>query len=139
LEKQGKTIKGSVLNVGSANDEYNYKRFFPHATIFHNLDKRNRPNVDIVADVEWMPQATNSEDCIVACFMLYDVSNPQVALNEFRRVLKPNGVLLATFQTPFTKTETLSLLEKLRIEEFEEYFEDGQLICVFIRAMKLGD
>jgi len=146
LSRQGKNIKGSVLNVGSGHDQHCYRRFFPHTTRFRNLDKAGFAEVNVVADVQDMPQIpSKSEDCIVAFFMLYQVPDVEAALREFRRVLKPNGVLLATFSNKygsnrvhkFTKTEVFRLVKNyFDLEDLEEYKEKGEFICAFIKAIK---
>ena len=98
LEEYGKDIGGSVLNAGSADDRFFYKRFFPKATRYRTLDIRGEFNPNIIADVQNMPKVeTNSEDCIIATFMLYQVPDTRAALREFKRVLKPNGILFTSF------------------------------------------
>lgn len=145
IERQGRAVEGSVLHAGSGPDTYHYKRFFPSSKRFRNLDKSKFDNVDVVANVEDMPGVpSNSEDCILATFMIYQVSDVEAALREFRRVLKLRGVLLMTFTAPswrghggkrFPKATAFKLVERhFEIKEVEEYVEKGELICTFIRA-----
>lgn len=146
LEAHGKTVKGSVLHVGSGDDAYHYKQYFPNASKYQTLDKNPIFNPDIVADVQNMPEVpSESEGCIVATFMLYQVPNIEDALQEFRRVLKPNGILLATFTSKyggnrvhvFNKPEAIHYTGKyFEIENVEEYCENDEFVAIFIRATK---
>ena len=49
-----------------------------------------------VADAQSLPFASNSFDLIFSCECLEHVPDPQKALNEFYRVLKPSGHLILT-------------------------------------------
>jgi SAM-dependent methyltransferase len=48
-----------------------------------------------VADIEMLPLKSGVVDVVVAAFMLYHVPNLHRGLSEIRRVLRPDGVLLA--------------------------------------------
>lgn len=50
----------------------------------------------VVADVTRIPLQDASVDAILAMHMLYHVADPQVAVREVRRVLRPGGTLLAS-------------------------------------------
>jgi len=121
LEKRGKDITGSVLNVGSAQDRFLYTRFFPKATRYRTLDIRGEFKPDVIADVQNMPEVeTDGEDCVIAAFMIYQVPDVRAALREFQRVLKPGGILFVTFThtrgsyriRTFTHTDALRLSEE---------------------------
>ena len=49
-----------------------------------------------VADAVALPLADNSIDTVLALWMLYHVDDRPAALREFRRVLRPGGVVVAT-------------------------------------------
>lgn len=148
LEKHGKTIKGSVLHVGSADDPYHYEQYFPNASKYRTLDCNPSFKPDIVADVQNMSEVpSESEDCIVATFMLYQVPSVENALEEFRRVLKPHGFLLVTFTSRygedrihvFNKTEAVGYTEKyFKIDDAKEHCENGEFVAMFFRARKDG-
>ncbi|GAH86088.1 unnamed protein product, partial [marine sediment metagenome] len=89
----------------------------------------------IIADVQNMPQIpTDSEDCIIAYWLLYYLSNHRSALAEFRRVLKPNGVLLVNFIGDALKSNPRVLRRWNHIEAFEALepffeIEEAELYC----------
>jgi len=152
VRKHGKNITGSVLNVGSKRDKYIKKHFFPKAVRYRNLDIIEYPEVDIIADIQNMPQIpSNSEDCIVAIWMIYQVPDVTSALKELKRVLKSNGVLLITFAGPghrmgskhahsegFSKLNVENLIKPyFKIDELMEYIDEGLLVCTFIKAQPI--
>ncbi len=55
------------------------------------LDKVTDYNPDIVGDIHELPFADNSIDAIVCCAVLEHVEEPQKAVREMYRVLKPGG------------------------------------------------
>jgi SAM-dependent methyltransferase len=52
-----------------------------------------------VADAMALPFADGSFDAVIACHMLYHVPDARAALVEFRRVLRPGGVIAVTTNT----------------------------------------
>jgi SAM-dependent methyltransferase len=63
---------------------------------------RSTPIVAVRADIGRMPCATGSVDAIHAGAAIHCWPNPQAAMAEISRVLKPGGVFVAsTFLTPF--------------------------------------
>lgn len=120
LEKHGKTIRGTVLHVGSGEDNFRYKQYFPNAERYRCLDIKPLPNVDIVSDVQDMPEVpSNSEDCVIATFFLLLVPDVKAALKEIKRVVRPKGKVFLTFTNPnwkkfgrhkWTTEEALELL-----------------------------
>lgn len=142
LYRHGADITGSVLNCGSNYDRFNYRRFFPNCSGYQLLDLeapkewygRERRDV-IIADVQNMPQIpTNSEDCIIAYWLLYYLSDHKSALAEFKRVLKQNGILLATFIADTARNNT-NILRRWTYNEacemLKPFFiiEEAELYC----------
>lgn len=104
LYRHGLNMTGSVLNCGSAWDRFDYLRFFPRCNRYRLLDKKQTTTKleFILADVIDIPLPSNSEDCIIAFafFFLLNRSEQEKALQEFSRVLKPDGLLLIDFCGP---------------------------------------
>ena len=98
LKKQIKAnthyIKGVVLDAGSGDGE-RYKSFFNFEK-YITLDIDASYGADIVGSVEDVPLGDNSVDSVVSTQVLEHVKNPQKAVHEFYRVLKPGGYCLVT-------------------------------------------
>ena len=80
FEDYGEEIDGSMLHCGSGPDSLKYGQYFPNAKRYRCLNRWDGlgggrfPNVDIHADVQNMPECpSDSEDCIIATFLLYQV------------------------------------------------------------------
>ncbi len=87
-------VKGSLLDVGCGMRPYE-KTFFAGATSYLGTDylsDRSRP--DVVCSALDLPFPDSSFDTVVSTEVLEHVPEPQRALNEMRRVLKPGGHLI---------------------------------------------
>lgn len=84
-----------IVSLGSGT-----RRF--HSEIL-NLDIYPFTNVDIVADVSDLPFKDNSVDMLIAESLLEHLPNPEIAVREMFRVLKPGGHIygLVPFLYPF--------------------------------------
>ena len=80
-----------VLNIGSGNARID--------TNVKNLDIVAGENVDIVGTAEKIPLKKNSVDLIITQEAFEHIQDPQLALKECLRVLKPGGKIY--FQVPF--------------------------------------
>ena len=153
LKDQSATIKGQIYNLGSGPDWFNYARFFPKATSYFNVDQKGDVDAHVVADVQNMKQINKATaQCVLASFLLECVENVDKALAEIHRILKPNGVLLATFTSygyleklpnKFTETEVAAFLavHGFHIEEMTTYADSENAralypICFFVRGIK---
>lgn len=65
-----------------------------------------------LADAMALPYAHHSFDMVMANHMLYHVANIDQALREFRRVLKPNGVLMVATNSQGSMPELQVLLRR---------------------------
>lgn len=61
----------------------------------------------MAADSMAIPFPNESVDLIVAFEVVEHLSDPYVALQEFERILKPNGTLILTTPTPRSKDSTM--------------------------------
>jgi SAM-dependent methyltransferase len=78
-----------VLDVGSAGGRN--KEFFPNSVTV-DIDPKNNP--DVVADAQALPFEDGSFDVIVCKEVLEHVKRPEIAIGEFRRVLRSGGKLV---------------------------------------------
>lgn len=63
------------------------------------------PNTDIIADIHNLPLKNNSIDAVFCTGVLEHIENPNIALTECYRILRPNGIvhLEVPFMQPFHK------------------------------------
>jgi len=92
LEKWGKSETGTVMDLGCG--ESPFKEFFPHAEKYIRMDNYPSDEEVIQADMRKIPLSDNSADCVLVFQALSDLPEPQICLNEIRRVLKPGGRLI---------------------------------------------
>ena len=86
---------GVILNLGSGNQ--------PAGPNTLNVDMFDYENVDVVADLHRLPFADDSVDGVISIAVLEHVRDPETALAEMHRVLKPGGRIftLIPFMQPF--------------------------------------
>jgi SAM-dependent methyltransferase len=87
-----------VLDVGAK--QAPYRKYF-RGTRFETVDVRPEVKPDFVVDVQELTKVVpcDSYDLVICTEVLEHVEHPRLAVEEMRRILKPNGTLLAT--TPF--------------------------------------
>jgi SAM-dependent methyltransferase len=91
-------LPGPVLEIGSyqvpgQEDLAELRPLFPGRS-YLGLDRRPGPGVDLVADGEELPLATGSIGTLLALSTLEHVPHFWRAVDEFHRVLRPDGVLV---------------------------------------------
>jgi len=92
LKRQFKRLKpGVVLDVGSKDAPY--KKFIP-ATKYMTLDIDSANKPDICCDLHDIKWKNNYFDTIIATEVLEHLYDPQTAINEIHRILKPGGVVI---------------------------------------------
>lgn len=134
VNKHGKQVEGYVLHVGSGIDRYDMKRYFPKITTYKNLDRFNREHVDIIADIQNMPQINSKlADCILATEMMYIVPDTNSALKELYRVLKDNGILIISFLTKgYPHPKLADENHRFTRKEVEDFMENNKFMIVNI-------
>lgn len=135
----------AVLDVGCGSDLYG--RYFPNRT---TLDVAARPGVgvDIVGDAHHLPQIPDiSFDVILCTEVLEHLHTPEKALAEFRRILRPGGMLLLTTRFIFplhdipgdyyryTKYGLRYLLRDFAIEELQEETTTMEALAVLCQRI----
>lgn len=87
---------GTVLDVGAQNSPY--KNIIPY-TKYMTLDIDEKLDPDICCDVHNINWQSNYFDVVIATEVLEHLYNPQKAIDEIYRVLKPGGICIVS--TPF--------------------------------------
>ncbi len=82
---------GKVLDVGSKNSPYLDK--IPHLS-YLRLDISSQSKPDIVCDLHKIKWKNSDFDTVIATEVLEHLYDPQKAVNEIFRVLKPGGVAI---------------------------------------------
>lgn len=94
LRLNSKYIQGSCLEVGDNRYTRKYGRKVTHSDVL-DKDKQNK-QATIYGDLNHLPIADNTYDCIVLTQVLGMIDEYDLALAELKRILKPGGVLLFT-------------------------------------------
>lgn len=89
--------RGIVLDVGAGNSPY---RGLIPCKKYLSLDINKNHKPDIVSDVQKIEWESEYFDTVIATETLEHVCNPQKAINEIHRILKPNGVCIVS--VPFS-------------------------------------
>ena len=144
LKKYATELKTLDVGCGTAL----YGTYFPNRV---TLDVAARPGipVDIIGDAHDLRQIPDSSFDVVLCTeVLEHLHTPEKALGEFRRVLKPGGLLLLTtrFIYPlhdvpgdyfrYTKYGLRHLLRDWEIVEFQE--EAGTMETLAVLYQRIG-
>lgn len=123
LEEIFKKIKpGKVLDAGGAQSPYKNK--IPYKE-YLCLDINNEHNPDIVGDVHNLPLKNNSFDTIIATELLEHCYDPKKVVNEFYRVLKKNGKVVASvpFMYPYHGDSNLKDYWRFGSDGLQELFK----------------
>lgn len=134
LREQCGGIRGRVLSIGSGDDQDHegcrYRDYFPLASEYVTSEVDEQAGCELVLDVRAMDVLDDgSFDCVFCSGVLEHVDDPQAAMAEIERVLRPGGLLLlgvpfrqAIHMRPndfwrFTEYGVRVLLERLEILE----------------------
>ena len=96
LEKEIPLIKGKVLNLGSKKDRYSI--LFEECDVVSNDFYVESAELNFDVNKKF-PLDPDSFDCVFAMSLLEHLFEPQNMLNESRRILKKDGILI--FSAPF--------------------------------------
>ncbi|MGB9598019.1 MAG: class I SAM-dependent methyltransferase [Candidatus Poribacteria bacterium] len=76
-----------------------------------NFEKRYDINL-LQGDVENLPFADNSFDAIVCVFVFSHLNEPMIVISHFKRVLRPSGQMIISFENKYWHIIAQSLIEK---------------------------
>lgn len=139
---QAHASHGLTLDIGAQNGPY--AAFFPHRVA---LDIRPGIGVQVIGDAQALGLADAAFDVVLCTEVLEHLPEPQRAIDEMRRVLKPGGTLLLTtrFLFPihdaphdyfrFTKYGLRHLLRGFEILELEEETDSVGSLAVLVQRL----
>ena len=134
--------KGRTLDLGAQNG--------PYAALFPNrvgLDIRRGAGVRVIGDAQALGLASGTFDIVLCTEVLEHLPEPQQAIDEMFRVLKPGGTLLLTtrFLFPihdaphdyfrFTKYGLRHLLRRFEIAELHEETDSVGTLAVLVQRL----
>ena len=93
IKKRARWITGRILDVGGGS-VHRYKGLFVKATKYVTVDIDSACRPDIVGDAINLPVGENTYQGLICTQVLGDIFQPENAIKEFFRVLKPGGTLL---------------------------------------------
>lgn len=111
-----------VLNLGSGNSNL--------SDGITNVDMFPYDNIDLTCDIQHLPLLNNSIDIIITMAVLEHVPEPELVLNEIRRVFKDGGIVYTFF--PFIQGFHASPDDYSRLTEegIKRLFSDFEIIEV---------
>lgn len=135
---------GRTLDIGAQTGPY--AAHFPNRVA---LDIQPRAGIQIVSDAQRLGVTTASFDVVLCTEVLEHIPNPQQAIDEMFRVLKPGGRLVLTtrFLFPihdaphdyfrFTKYGLRHLMRAFEIEALEEETTSVGTLAVLVQRLGL--
>jgi SAM-dependent methyltransferase len=133
---------GRTLDVGAQAGPYG--AHFPNRIA---LDIRRGPGVQVIGDAQALGIADASVDLVLCTEVLEHLPEPQKAIDEFERVLKPGGTLLLTtrFLFPihdaphdyfrYTKYGLKYLVRRFEIRELQEETDAVGTLAVLLQRL----
>jgi len=139
---QAHASTGRTLDIGAQNGPY--AAFFPNRVA---LDIRRGTGVQIIGDAQALGLADRTFDVVLCTEVLEHLPEPQRAIDEMFRVLRPGGTLLLTtrFLFPihdaphdyfrFTKYGLRHLLRRYEILELQEETDSIGSLAVLVQRL----
>lgn len=97
-----KFLTGRLIDIGCATKPYKEqlaRHVTEHVGLDHPETVHDKSNIDLFGTAYHIPKANASFDCALCTAVLEHLEEPEAALRECYRVLKPNGV--AIYSAPF--------------------------------------
>jgi SAM-dependent methyltransferase len=133
---------GLTLDLGAQAGPY--ARHFPRRV---GLDLRHSPGIAVVGDARALPFHNDVFDVVLCTEMLEHVPEPQAAIDEMWRVLRPGGLLVLTtrFLFPihdaphdyfrFTKYGLRHLLRRFEVVQLQEETDSVGTLAVLVQRL----
>lgn len=112
-----------TLDLGCGHSPYS--SYFPNRVGF---DVKSGKDVDLVGDAHKLPFKDNQYDIILCIEALEHFINPQIAISEIKRVLKPKGKLILTTRFIFPLHETPNDYWRFTKYGLKELFKDWKIL-----------
>ncbi len=93
IKKNSEYLFGVILDAGSGGVD-RYSKAFPKMKKIITLDINEKNNPDIVASIDKIPLENEFVDSIICTQVIGDVVDFKKAIKEFKRVLKPEGIIM---------------------------------------------
>jgi len=114
IDRNASDIHGSVLEIGDNRYTSQYGEHITRSDILHV--STDNPQATIVTDLTRSGEiSSDSFDCIVITQTFQFIYDPRSALKQCYRILKPRGIMLATFSG-------ISQISKYDMERWGEYW-----------------
>lgn len=134
--------RGRTLDVGAQAGPY--AAYFPNRVA---LDIRRGPGVQLIGDAQALGIRSAAFDVVLCTEVLEHLPEPQKAIDEFERVLKPGGTLVLTTRFVFpihdaphdyfryTKYGLQYLLRRFEIRELQEETDSVGTVAVLLQRL----
>jgi len=95
-----------------------------HGQIFDNINKNlNLPNNFFPADIRRLPFGTSTFDIVYCISVLEHTDDYDIIIQEFKRILKPNGLFIVTFDISIDGIDDIPREKAIElIESLEKHF-----------------
>jgi len=95
-----------------------------HGQIFDNINKNlNLPNNFFPADIRRLPFGTSTFDIVYCISVLEHTDDYDIIIQEFKRMLKPNGLFIVTFDISIDGIDDIPREKAIElIESLEKHF-----------------
>lgn len=95
-----------------------------HGQIFYNINKDlNLPNNFFPADIRRLPFGTSTFDIVYCISVLEHTDDYDIIIQEFKRILKPNGLFIVTFDISIDGIDDIPREKAVElIESLEKHF-----------------
>lgn len=99
--------KGELIGINDSSEHY-----------YHvETELEDKPNIQFVeADARHIPLEDETADCVTMKFLLYHVDQPERAIDEALRILKPGGTLLIATRNPGNQGRLWDFLSEITEE-----------------------